>query len=254
MRSISVTSGKGGVGKTAISINLSLALSNLGARTVIFDADLQLANIDIQLGISPEFTLADVVNERKRLRDILVTGPAGLRVAAGGSAVAVLMNAGPKRMSRFISQFGDLAKDTDIILFDTAAGLDNRVMTFVKLAQEVILVATPDPTSVMDAYATAKIALRRSPSVRIRLLVNMANSAEEGERVHSTMQGIAQTYLNTSFDYLGAVRYDPHAAAAIRRRQPVVLSQPDCPAAKDILAIAQKLRTERTLRPAQGAA
>jgi flagellar biosynthesis protein FlhG len=249
-----VTSGKGGVGKTAISVNLSIALCQLGARTVLFDADLQLANIDIQLGLAPEFTLSDVVNERKRLRDILAEGPGGVRVAAGGSAVSVLMNAGPKRMGRFIGQFGDLAKDTDVIVFDTAAGLDNRVLTFLKLAQEVILVATPDPTSVMDAYATAKVALRRCPGVRIRLLVNMASSLEEGERVHRTMQTIAQNYLNTSFDYLGAVRFDPAAAAAIRRRQPVLLASPDCMAATDLMAIASRIRGEKAVRPAQGAA
>ncbi|HTQ10448.1 MAG TPA: P-loop NTPase, partial [Fimbriimonadaceae bacterium] len=163
MHRIAITSGKGGVGKTNLAANLGIALSQLGSRTILFDADLQLANVDVALGIQPQFTLQHVVSGERSLSDAVSAGPGGLKVVAGGSAISTLMAAGPKRMGMFFDQLETLSLEADFLLFDTSAGLDNRVVAFWKASDEILVVTTPDPTSVTDAYATIKVAARRAP-------------------------------------------------------------------------------------------
>ncbi len=246
MRTIAITSGKGGVGKTSLSANLGIALVEQGSRVVLFDADLQLANVDVALGIKPEFTLQHVVAEQKRLVEVLTEAPGGIKVVTGGSAVTTLMSAGPKRMGTFFSQFDELAESTDDLIFDTGAGLDNRVMKFLTMADEIILVTTPDPTAVTDAYATAKTAFRRKSDAKISVLVNMVNTESEGKAVYKTLANIAQSFLGKSIGYLGSIHHDPKVAAAIRSRQPFLVAAPATQASKDIRAIAKKLSVAET--------
>lgn len=248
MRTIAITSGKGGVGKSTIAANLSIALAEQGKRVVLFDADLQLANLDVLMGIEPEFTLQHVVAEKKTLREVLTEGPLGVRVASGGSAVSMLMHAGPKRMGRFISQLTELERDTDFIIFDTGAGIDNKVMTFLRIAQEAIIVVTPDPTSVTDAYATAKIALKRDPKTNVKVLLNMVSHVREGQAVFTALESIAWSFLKAELGYVGCVRNDFSAAAAVRKRKPFMVSSPDCSAAEDIRSIAKHLISKGMVR------
>lgn len=238
MKTIAVTGGKGGVGKTLVSINLAVSLAQKGKRVVLFDADLQLANLDIALDIKPEMNLQHVVAGDAHLRDILTPGPAGIRVATGGSAVNGLMNAGPKRMGTFLSQLDDLVFDTDILIFDTGAGLDNRVMTFLRLAEEILLVTTPDPTSVTDAYATAKTLWKREPSAQVGVLANLVQSPEEGHRVFATLSAICEQFLDKKPRYVGCIRADMKAIESVRSRKPLVLLDPHSPASQDFAQLA----------------
>ncbi len=241
MLTIAITSGKGGVGKTSVSANLAAGLAATGERTVVFDADLQLANLDIALGIKPEYNLQHVVAGEKTLEEIVTEGPGGVRAISGASAVPSLMRAGPKKLGLFFSQLNRLEKSTDILIFDCAAGLDNRVVSFLKLSQEVIIVVSPDPTSMTDAYATVKVIARRQPDARIHVLFNMA-SYEEGVRLFSLFEKICWTYLKRKVEYLGSVEYDRRAALCTRKRELYSVTDPEGKAGRDIRAIAQTVR------------
>ncbi|MCX7800896.1 MAG: P-loop NTPase [Fimbriimonadales bacterium] len=241
MRTIAITSGKGGTGKTTVAINLSLALAEAGSRVVLFDADLQLANVDVAMNLKPERSLQHVVAEEARLRDVLVVGPKGVRVACGGSAIRALMTAGPKRLALFFEQIEELASDTDFLLFDTSAGLDNRVQAFVQRANETLVVTTPDPTSVTDAYAAIKTFLRKEPMAAIAVLPNMVSGDKEGETLHHTVQAITKAFLSRGVDYHGCVRSDPRLAVSARRRTPLLELAPNSPAAQDVRRIAARL-------------
>lgn len=241
MLTLAITSGKGGVGKTTVACNLAAALQNAGLRTVVFDADLQLANLDIVLGIDPPYNLQHVVAGEKSLEEIMVTGPGGLRAVTGASAVPVLMHAGPKRMATFLSQLSKLENSTDVLIFDTAAGLDNKVVTFLKMAQEVIVVVTPDPTSVTDAYATIKTVNRRIKHARIRVLFNMTGE-NEAQALFETLEDICWKFLGKQIEFLGNVSYDRNACLASRKRELYVVAQPESKASQNVRAVAQNIR------------
>ncbi len=254
MKTIAVTSGKGGTGKTCVTANLGATLAAMGRRVVLFDADLQLANLDVALGIKAQYGLQHVLTEEKTLREILCQGPGGVQVATGGSAIPALMSAGPKRMGKFISQLEDLESDTDYLLFDTGAGLDNRVMTFLGLAQLTVLVTTPDPTSVTDAYATVKVATRRAPETEFGLVVNMVGNPAEGLAVHSVLDKICRTFLDRGLPYLGSIHQDKDVAAATRRRQVIAVTASASQPAHDIRDIAVAIHKRRTGNPVSKAA
>jgi len=239
VKTIAITSGKGGVGKTSLSSNLSIALSQFGQNVVLFDADLQLANVDVALGIQAEHTLRDVVNGDVTLKDSLAVGPGGIRVAVGGSAVAKLMNAGPKRMGAFFEQVEGLSESTDFLIYDTASGLENRVTAFLQRSDEVILVTTPDPTAITDAYATAKVLFKKQPEAVIRVLVNMVNSPEEAYGLYGHLNSVCKRFLDKELHFLGHVRADSRAAHATRVRRPVMVQYPDSAAALDVIEVAR---------------
>lgn len=242
MKKITITSGKGGVGKTSLAANLGVSLVEAGSRTILFDADLQLANVDVALGIQPEFTLQNVVSGEVPLSRALCEGPGGLMVIAGGSAVSALMTAGPKRMGTFFGQLDALSFDADFLLFDTSAGLDNRVITFCKAADEIIVITTPDPASVTDAYATVKVAARRSPGTPIGIIVNQASSDGEAAAVFRTLSSISTRFLDVNLSLLGTVSSDPKVASCTRQRKSFMVAEPDCAAARQMRGIAARLR------------
>ena len=244
MRTIAVTSGKGGVGKTSMSINLGCALVKLGKRVVLFDADLQLANIDVALGIETPYSLQHVIAGERTLSEVVADGPGGLRVVTGGSAVTSLMHAGPKRLAVFMSQIDDLAESTDFLLFDTAAGLDNRVFTFLKRADEVLVVVTPEPTSVTDAYATIKVLYRRDPDAIVRVLVNRAPSAQIGLATFNALKKTVQNFLDMNVLSSGFVLRDEIFETATLMRKVAYLQAPNSVAAKSLDRIASELIVE----------
>ena len=241
MRTIAITSGKGGVGKTSIAINLGCALSEAGKRVVLFDADLQLANLDVALGIEAEYSLQHVVSGELSLTEVLTPGPMGMRIVTGGSAVTSLMHAGPQRLAKFMGQLDDLAKTTDFLIFDTAAGLDNRVFAFLKRADEVLVVLTPEPTSVTDAYATIKVLFRRKPDATVRALVNRATSEAVAKATYKALKTTVHNFLDRDLLYAGSVCRDECFETATLMREVAYTKFPDAEFVADLRRAAREL-------------
>jgi flagellar biosynthesis protein FlhG len=241
MRTIAITSGKGGTGKTTVCANLALALAKAGRRVVVFDADLALANLDIVMGVHPECTLAEVLNGTRKVSEAITPGPFGVGLLAGGSAVGTLMRSGPKRLATFLTQLAELASSVDDLMFDTSSGLDSKVRTFATEADHTIVVTTPDPTAVTDAYALIKTLWRWEPNAEMHLVVNQVSDPSLGEAVFRSIAKTTEIFLNRSPFHLGSVRTDPKVAESVRRRQPCLEAHPDAPASADLGALAMKV-------------
>lgn len=241
MRVIGIASGKGGVGKTSLAVNLSISLARQGKRVVLFDADLQLANIDIMIGINSLFNLQHVVNGEKNLREIMSAGPAGISIITGGSGVTQLMHAGPKRMATFFSQIDALAEDFDYLIYDTAAGLDNRVFAFLTRVDETLVVATPEATSITDAYALIKVLYRRKPDSVVRVLVNRCANEAEARGVFEIIKTTSQNFLDVDVLYGGHVRQDSSFVEASKKRRALLDCIPNTKASHDIEHVAREL-------------
>lgn len=244
-RAIAVTSGKGGVGKTSLTVNLGVALSQLGLRVGILDGDLGLANVDIVLGLTPEYNLSHVLYGQKRLDEIILTGPSGVFIFAGGSGVYELANMSQWRLQRFVQNIAALDSHLDVILIDTGAGISRNVMGFVSSCDEVIVVTTPELTAITDAYGVIKLLLTNNPSARVRVVVNMARTEAEAEKVLSGLQGVLSHFLkvNVSLELLGYIPQDSAVSRAIQEQSPLVLSYPNSKAALSIDSIARRLVT-----------
>ncbi|MBE3576428.1 MAG: P-loop NTPase [Limnochordales bacterium] len=240
-RALAISSGKGGVGKTVLAINLAIALQRAGQRVVLVDADLGTANVDVLLNLPSRYTLTDLVRSERPLPEILVEGPEGLLVLPGGSAVQELADLDDHRFQRLYAQLGELDRRADLLLFDTGAGLSRRVTSFLLAAGEIILVTTPEPHAITDAYALVKVVSGQRPGSTFHLVVAMSRSAEEGERVAEKMIFACRRFLNVDLELLGLFRFDPAVALSVRRQQPLILSYPASRAARDVYALAAKL-------------
>lgn len=241
MRVIAVTSGKGGVGKTNISANIGIALAQFGYRVVLFDADLGLANLDVVLGTSAEYSLHHALDGNLCLAEVIANGPGGLRFVSGGSGVSKLINISRKRLQNFLLELAQLEESTDVLVFDTGAGVDQRVLTFLKAANEVIVVVTPDPASITDAYATIKVLLRNQKDANVQVLMNQVESERQGEVIYRKLNDIASQFLEANLSYLGCVRHDLEIVPWIRLRQPFVLADPRLKASRDVVDIAKAI-------------
>lgn len=241
MRIVSITSGKGGVGKTNMAANLGIALSQLGNRVVLFDADLGLANLDVILGTSAEYSLHHAIDGNLCLSEVIANGPGGIRFLSGGAGVSKLINISKKRLQNFLQEFAQLESTTDFLIFDTGAGVDGRVMTFLRAAHEVVVVVTPDPASIADAYATMKVLLRLKPDANIKVLMNQVDCERQAEAVYRKLNDIAGHFLDANLSYLGSVRHDAEIGQWVRLRQPFVLAEPRLNASKDVVALAKKM-------------
>lgn len=225
-RVVSITSGKGGVGKTTLAVNLALAAQMSGLSTVIFDADLGLANIDIVLGLFPRFNLMHVLQEEKTIGEILCVGPEGLRLVAGGSGWAELANLTKPQLGRFIAGLAELDNTTDLILIDTGAGLADSVLGFLYASQEIIVVTTPEPTAITDAYAVIKL-MSQQEGKQIHVVVNRAQNQQEAEAVYGKIAATANRFLGIIPNFAGWVPEDSLATRAIISQQPILLKYPN---------------------------
>lgn len=241
MRVIAVTSGKGGVGKTNLSANLGIALSQFGYRVVLFDADLGLANLDVVLGVSAEYSLHHALDGNLCLAEVMAAGPGGIRFVSGGSGISKLINISRKRLQTFLMELAQLEESTDVLLFDTGAGVDQRVLTFLRASDEVVVVVTPDPASITDAYATIKVLLRNQKNANIQVLMNQVESERQGEAIYRKLNDIAAHFLEADLSYLGCVRQDHEIVAHIRSRHPFVLADPRLKASRDVVDIAKAI-------------
>ena len=243
-RVITVTSGKGGVGKTNISLNLALCLASLGYRTCIFDADMGLANVDILLGIYPEYDLTDVILGQMSIRDIVVRDFNGIDIIPGSSGVAKIADLESRHIERLISSFSEI-DSYDFIIFDTSAGISKNVVSFCMTSPEIILIVTPEPTSLTDAYALLKILSLNGFNGSIMVVINQSKEVRFARAVYAKFKGTVKKFLPINLIPLGVVIQDPIVPSAVKRQRPFFLLYPDSMASKCIKNMAKHLIENR---------
>ena len=244
-RVITVTSGKGGVGKSSISVNLAIELARMGKRVLIMDVDFGLANIEVMLGIRPEYNLADMMFLGKSLADIVIKGPEGIGFISGGSGIHELTSLTREQIVNLTMRLVELDEMADIVIIDTGAGIADAVLEFVSASTEVLLVATPEPTSITDAYALLKTLYRKSEfsaeNTRIKVIANRVTAQNEGRELFEKINLVVKKFLKFGMEYLGDIPQDEQVSKAIIRQKPVVLSAPDSGAGKALRKLATKL-------------
>jgi flagellar biosynthesis protein FlhG len=253
-RVIAVTSGKGGVGKTTFAANMAVLLARWGKQVILLDCDLGTANVDVLLGLRPRYSLQHVLSRQRRLDEVIVTGPGGVRVVPGGSGLEELANLSSARCEELLHAFAALDGEADVMLLDTGAGISENVLRFVVAAGEAIVVTTPEPTAMADAYALIKLAHRRMALLDeesggeapfLRVVVNQATSEREGRETAQAIVTVAQRFLQAPIESLGWIPSDPSVARAVRAQLPVVDAYPRSPAALALARLARQLQLER---------
>lgn len=240
-RVITVTSGKGGVGKTNITINLAIKLAQMGLKVIVIDADLGLSNVDIALGIIPKYNLSDVINYRKGINDILEEGPNGVRFISGGSGLQDLIKISKEQLAHLLIEFGKLDEEADIIFIDTGAGISDQVLSFIYAAKEIIIVTTSEPTAITDAYALIKTIAKKDKTKEIKLLLNRAENPIEATNILNKLCDVCIKFLDIPIKKLGYVSNDINISKAVKRQEPFVLTFEKSEAAIDISSIAESL-------------
>ena len=227
VRTIAITSGKGGVGKTNIATNLAMIFRRYKKRVLLVDLDLGLANIDILLGLYPEYTLQDVIEGRKQVKDIIMRGPDGIMFVPASSGIAELTNLSEMQKEQLFKGFSDLDEEIDIVIVDTGAGISPNVLSFVLASNEILLVTTPDPTAITDAYAMIKVLSRKKKDLNIKLLVNLSGSKEEAALTMKKITSVTNRFLDVNIQYLGYLLQDPNVSIATRRQKSFVKEYPN---------------------------
>jgi len=242
VRVISVTSGKGGVGKTNVAANLAQALSQSGKRVLVLDADLGLANMDVLLGLNPRYTIQHVLRGEKRLEEIILDAPGGFKVLPSASGIQEMTELDQSQRLMLLDELDAIQDKIDVLLIDTAAGISANVMYFNFAAMEKIVVVTNEPTSLTDAYALIKILSSKYRQKKFKILVNEARNEAEADRIYRHLSQVVDKFLGSpSMDYLGWIPYDKCIPSAVRKQQTVLALYPDSPASKQIVMIAERL-------------
>ena len=250
VRVIAVTSGKGGVGKSNVVSNLAIALSAQGKKVLILDADLGLGNLDVLLGLSPPYNMNDVLNGEKNLAEIIVDGPAGIKIIPAGSGVQEFTSLGRHEKLRLLDELDMLDEQFDIMIVDTEAGISENVTYFSVAAQEIIIVVTPEPTSITDAYALIKLLSTRYSEYHFKVLVNMARDSEDSLEIFRKLANVAGRYLDISLDYLGCVTKDDKVVEAVKKQRAVSELFPESEAANCFTTLAKRvIENTRHKRP-----
>ncbi|MBF0368372.1 MAG: MinD/ParA family protein [Magnetococcales bacterium] len=218
---MAVTSGKGGVGKTLVSVNLAIAFARQGLKVLVIDADLGLANIDVVLGLTPQYTIQDVLDGGMSLSEVAITGPMGITILPAASGVAELSTLSETQRLSLMDHIDNWNDDFDVVLVDTGAGISSTVRFFVLAVERITVVATPDPASITDAYALMKVMFTNHRISRFDLLVNQAKSEQEAREVYRTLYRVADKFLNIGLKYCGYIPYATHLSQAVRKQKPV---------------------------------
>ncbi|MCG9967964.1 MinD/ParA family protein [Pelotomaculum terephthalicicum JT] len=240
-RAIAVASGKGGVGKTSLSVNLALCLAGMGLKVTLFDADLGLANAEVMLGLTPRFSLYEVLYGDKTIDEIIVPGPLGINVISGGSGCLEMANLDHARRQWLLKMFDRFSAPDDVLIIDNGAGINKNVLGFLAAAGEVIIVVTPDPTSLTDAYALIKVLANYKVHSEVYLVVNRAAGRQEAMRTLSKIQAVAGRFLEIKINSLGWIPEDKQVAQAIKRQQPFFTASPSSAASRSVAGMAELL-------------
>ena len=241
VRVIAIASGKGGVGKTNLSVNLGVSLCKLGKKVALLDADMGLANVDILLGLHPEYNLTHVINGEKTLGDIVVEGPHGLKVIPASSGVQHMAEMGVIEQAGIISAFSEFEHDIDVLLVDTAAGIHSSVVNFARASQEILIVVCDEPTSLTDAYALIKLLNRDHGVNRFHIITNMVDTLQDGKALYQKLCKVTDKYLDVALYFTGAIPFDKSLRQAVKKQQAVVESMPQSPASQAIKGLAKKI-------------
>jgi flagellar biosynthesis protein FlhG len=241
IRVLAVTGGKGGVGKTNISVNLSVALAELGRRVMLLDADLGLANIDVVLGLHPEYDLSHVMRGERSLEEIIVIGPEGIQLVPAASGVREMASLTPAEHAGLIHAFSDLGHSLDTLVIDTAAGISDSVVSFSRAAQEVIVVVCDEPAFITDAYALIKLLNREFGISRFRVLANMVHSAQEARDLYTKVSRVTDRYLDVMLNFLGGIPFDDSLKKAVKGQRAVVQAFPRSRVAQAFKNLARKV-------------
>ena len=238
---IAVTSGKGGVGKTNISVNLSVAMATEGRQVMLLDGDLGLANVDVLLGLQPTYNLSHVLDGECTLEDTILTGPAGVMVVPASSGKRRMAELTPVENAGLVHAFSELHRPLDVLIIDTAAGIADSVITFSQASQDVIVVVCNDPSSLTDAYALIKVLNRDHGVKRVHVLANMIHNGNEARELFENLRRVAERFLDVTLDFMGMVPYDDWLKRAVRRQKSVVEAYPNCPSSHAFKALARKI-------------
>ena len=265
---IAITSGKGGVGKTTVTVNLGTALAMSGKQTVLLDGDMSLANVDVLLGLTPKFNLSHVLEGRCTLEETILHGPHGLMVIPASSGTKKMAELSRAENAGIVHSLSDFKPPVDVLLVDTGAGIADTVLTLSAASQEIIVVVTNDPASITDAYALIKVLSREHGVNRVQVLANQVANLGEARELYTGLERVAEKFLNVTLAFLGAIPHDDWLKAAIRKQRPVVELYPSAPSAIAFQALAKRTDTwqpglprghveffvDRLVQPAQGMA
>lgn len=240
VRVIAVTSGKGGVGKSNVSLNLAVSLSQAGEKVLVMDADMGLANLDVLLGLTPKNNLLHVLNGECSLDDIIIPGPAGISIIPASSGVRRMSDLTPAENMGVIQAFSELTRPVDTLIVDTAAGLADSVVSFVRAAKEIIVVVCDEPASITDAYAMIKVLNKDFGIQRMHVLSNQAKSIQQGRELYMKLSKVSDKYLEVALDYMGAIPYDDYLKKSVQKQKCVTDLFPRSPASLAFRQIAKK--------------
>ena len=243
-RVIAVSSGKGGVGKTNSVVNIAMAFAEMGKKVLLLDADLGLGNLDVLLGLAPRYNLGHLLRGEKTIEEVMVKGPSGIMILPASSGVAELTSLTVEERLSLASHLENMSSEFDLMIIDTGAGISSNVLFFNIAAQEILVVVTPEPTSITDAYALMKVLLRKHGERSFRLLVNQVKSKKEGIEVYRKISLAAERFLNVSVDYTGCVLHDENVAKSVIRQRPVLEVYPGTRASVCFREIAKEINDQ----------
>jgi flagellar biosynthesis protein FlhG len=238
-----VTSGKGGVGKTNIVANLGYTFARMGKKVLILDADLGLGNLDVLLGLTPKYNLSHVIMGEKSVGDIIVEGPGKMRILPASSGIQELTQLTPQQKVQILCELDGMIDSVDVLLIDTAAGISSNVMDFSVTAQEIIVVVSPEPTAITDAYALMKVLSLKYAEKSCKIVVNLAGTLQQGREVFRQLNLVADRFLDMTVDYLGSVLFDAKVTKGVKQQKLVSYLYPDSRASKCFEDLARKIFT-----------
>jgi flagellar biosynthesis protein FlhG len=241
MKVIAVSGGKGGVGKTNVSLNTAIALAYQGKRVLVLDADLGLANVDVMLGLRVQRNLSHVLSGECELDDIMVEGPAGIKVIPATSGTQSMVDLTPAEHAGLIRSFSEMQTECDVLIVDTAAGISDMVLSFARAAQDVLLVVCDEPTSITDCYALMKLLSRDHEVFKFKVVANMVRSAKEGQQLFDKLTKVSDRFLDVALELVGVIPFDENIRKSVRKQKAIIDAFPDSPASVAFRELASKI-------------